>query len=102
MGATIAEILTDAIAVALVNPIPVIAVILLLLSPRGRSTAFAFVGGWLIGLSVVLALLVFVVPIETLAGNDRQPSPRAFVVRLLLGLALLFLAYREWQSRSEQ
>jgi len=101
IGATIAEILTDAVAVALINPIPVVAVILLLLSSGGRSTAFGFVAGWVIGLSAVLALLLFVVPFETIAGNDREPSTFASIVKLLLGLALLFLALRKWQSRSD-
>jgi hypothetical protein len=102
MGATLAEILTDAVAVALVNPIPVVTAILLLLSPRGRSTAFGFVAGWVIGLSAVLALLLFVVPIETIAGNGREPSLVASIVKLLLGLALLYLALRKWQTRSDQ
>ena len=100
MGAEIAEVLPGAVALALVNPISIVAIIVLHFSPRARSAAPAFLGGWVIGLSAVLALLLFVFPIENLVGSEREPSTLASAARLLLGLALLVLAFRRWQSRS--
>src|SRR5690349_11497656 len=88
----------SAIAVALVNPLAIAAVILLLFSPRAGSAA-AFLAGWLAGLVVILGLLLFVIPLDRAMGTEAAPSTLASVIRLLLGLFLLALAVRRWRSR---
>ena len=99
MGSTIAEVVPTAIAVLLVNPLPIMAVILMLFSPRATSTAPAFVAGWVIGLIAVFALLLFVVPLDNIAGAESNPSRLASIIRLLLGAMLLFLAFQRWRGR---
>lgn len=93
------EIVPIAVGLALVNPLPVMAVILLLFSPRAGAVAWAFVGGWLLGLVLMMAVLVFVVPAERLVGTSQNPSTLVSLIRVALGAALLVLAYRKWSSR---
>ncbi len=99
MGIYVTEILASAAGLALVNPLPVMAVIALLFSPRGGVTAPAFLLGWVAGLVGVLGLLTFVVSAERLAGDASEPSTLASVVRVGLGLLLLGLALKKWQGR---
>ncbi len=99
MGSVIAEVAPLALGLVLVNPLPVMLIILLLFSPGARTTAPAFVAGWGIGMAVVMVLLLFVIAPEHLAGTERNPSPFASIVRLVLGLVLLGLAVRRWRGR---
>jgi hypothetical protein len=55
--------------------------------------------GWVLGLVAIFGLLLFVATPEAITGNGREPSALASLVRLLLGTALLFLAFRKWRSR---
>ncbi|WP_448811633.1 GAP family protein [Agromyces bauzanensis] len=97
MGAVIGDILPLAVGIA-ISPIPIIAAILMLLSPRARHTSVGFMGGWVLGIAVavtVFTLLSTVLP-------DRDPDaakPVTGVIQLLLGAGLLFLALRQWRSR---
>ncbi|MFT4040078.1 MAG: GAP family protein [Thermomicrobiales bacterium] len=93
------EIVPIAVGLALVNPLPVMAVILLLFSPRAGAVAWAFVGGWLMGLVLMMAMLVFVVPAERLVGTEQDPTELVSIIRVALGAALLVLAYRKWNAR---
>jgi hypothetical protein len=101
MGSAIAEVAPTAIGMALINPLPIMAVILMLLSPRGKSTAPAFLAGWVLGMLVVFLLLLFVASPENIVGDDSDPSTLSSIVRLLLGVALLFLAFRKWRTRPQ-
>jgi threonine/homoserine/homoserine lactone efflux protein len=97
MGAVIGGILPEAVGIA-ISPIPVIAAILMLLSRRARSTSVGFLVGWLVG--VFVATLVFA--IAAAAVSTTAPSsgrPVLGVVQVLLGLLLLFLAFRQWRKR---
>ena len=85
----------------LANPFPVLAVILLLFSPRGGTTAPAFLIGWVAGLVVALVLLLYVVPTERFVGGSEDPSTLASVIRFGLGLLLLGLAAKQWGSRPQ-
>ena len=102
MGSAIAEVAPTAIGMALISPLPVMAVILMLLSPRGKSTAPAFLAGWVLGMLVVFGLLLFVVSPENLAGDDSEPSTLSSIVTLVLGSTLLFLAFRTWRTRPQE
>ena len=56
MGQAIGEILPLAVGVAL-SPIPIIAIILMLGTPRARSNGPAFALGWLVGLTLAMIML---------------------------------------------
>ena len=46
--------------VVALSPIPIVGVVLMLGTPRGRVNGPAFVAGWIAGLSILGALLLFV------------------------------------------
>lgn len=99
MGSAIAEVVPIALGLVLVNPLPVMAIILLLFSPRARSAAPAFVAGWVIGMLIAFGLFLFVLSPEELVGSERAPTTFSFIVQLLLGLLLLYLAVQRWRER---
>jgi threonine/homoserine/homoserine lactone efflux protein len=97
MGTAIGDIVPLAIGVAL-SPIPIIAVILMLFSKNARSTSLGFLFGWFLGVAVVATVVVFIAdPTEQATGGEA--SPLSATVHIVLGLLLLFLAYRSWQKR---
>jgi hypothetical protein len=57
MGEAIGQSLPLAVGVAL-SPVPIIAVVLMLTTPRARTNGPAFVLGWLLGLGVVGAVVL--------------------------------------------
>ena len=72
MNQVIGEILPLAVGIA-ISPIPIIAAILMLLSPRAKGTSVGFMIGWLAGIVVAIvlfSLLSSVIPPET---GDRSP-----------------------------
>ncbi|MEN0085182.1 MAG: GAP family protein [Leifsonia sp.] len=97
MGEAIAAVLPYAVGIA-ISPIPIIAAILMLLSPRARSTGVGFLIGWVVGIAVavtVFTLLSSLIP-EPASGSSQ---PIVGTIKLLLGLGLLLLALRQWRSR---
>lgn len=97
MGPAIGEILPLALGIA-ISPIPIIAAILMLLSPKARSTSMGFLVGWVLG--IVVAVVVFALLSSILPKDDSDaPTPIAGVIKLILGAGLLFLAVRQWRSR---
>lgn len=89
--------LTSAIAIA-ISPIPIIAVILMLMTPRATRLGVSFLLGWFLGIAVATtatALLSGIVPEPTTDGAQ----PVLGVIMLLLGAGLLFLGWRQWRSR---
>jgi hypothetical protein len=99
MGSVIGDILPQAIGVA-ISPLPIIAVILMLFSKRARSNGMAFMLGWIVALTMV-GSLVLVLANAGKISTGGTPSTLAYVIKLLLGLLFLFLAYRNWQKRPQ-
>jgi threonine/homoserine/homoserine lactone efflux protein len=92
----IGEILPLAVGIA-ISPIPIIAAILMLLSPRAKGSSVGFMIGWLAGIVVAIvlfSLLSSVVPQET-GGR----SPVAGVIKIILGVLLFVLAIQQWRAR---
>ena len=93
----IGEILPLAIGIA-ISPLPIIAVILMLTTPKARTNGPAFLAGWLLGLVVVAGLVLVV----TDAAGAAASSDRSRIVSLailVLGVVLLVLAWRQFKSR---
>lgn len=97
MPQAIGEVLPLAVGIA-ISPIPIIAAILMLLSPHARSTSVGFLLGWVLG--IVVAVVVFTLVSGLLPAEDPDASkPVAGVVKIILGVLLLLLAVRQWRSR---
>ena len=98
MGAVIGDLLPLAVGVA-ISPIPIIAVILMLLAP-GPWYSTGFLLGWVGAFGIVAATTLFTF-IAATAGVDSSSEPAAWVgwVKIVLGAVLLLLAFRQWQQR---
>ncbi|MGN6125289.1 MAG: GAP family protein [Humibacter sp.] len=97
MGPLIGTTLPLAIGIA-ISPVPVIAAILMLLSPKAKSTGVGFLLGWVIGITVavvVFTLLSSVLP----ASNPDATKPIIGVIDIVLGVLLLLIGIRQWRSR---
>jgi hypothetical protein len=97
MGEAIGQSLPLAVGVAL-SPVPIIAVVLLLTTPRARANGPAFVLGWLVGLGVAGAI---VLALAGPGGASEEGQPAAWVswLKLLLGLLLVLVAVRQFRGR---
>jgi hypothetical protein len=97
MNVVIGEILPLALGIA-VSPIPIIAAILMLLSPRAKGTSVGFLLGWVVG--IVVAVTVFTLLASALPENDDDDSnPTAGWIKIGLGVLLLLVAFKQWRGR---
>lgn len=96
MGQAIGDLLPSAVGVAL-SPVPIIAVILMLGTPRARTNGPAFAAGWIVGLGAVSVL------VATLASRasdaESETSTAVDVGKLAIGLLFLHMAVRQWRGR---
>jgi threonine/homoserine/homoserine lactone efflux protein len=99
LGQAIGGLLPSAIGVAL-SPVPIIAVILVLGTPKARSNGPAFALGWVGGLIVVSVVVLLV------AGGASNPNGGASTavnaIKLALGAVFLFMAAAQWQKRPKK
>ncbi|MET0716666.1 MAG: GAP family protein [Mycetocola sp.] len=97
MGTVVGEILPLAIGIAL-SPVPIIAAILMLLSPRARSSGVGFLVGWVLG--IVVAVVIFTLLSSMfLEGGSEGSQPVSGAIRIALGALMLLFAARTWRSR---
>ena len=92
LGEAIGNLLPAAIGVAL-SPIPIVAVILMLSTPRARSNGSAFAVGWVLGLLVVSNVVLVVA--SGADDPDSASSTTSSTVTLLLGVLFLVMAARQ-------
>jgi threonine/homoserine/homoserine lactone efflux protein len=97
MGPAIGELLPLALGIA-ISPIPIIAAILMLLSPKAKGTSVGFLLGWVLGILVVLIVFTLISNLIPESSPD-QVKPVAGTIKIVLGLGLLFLAVRQWRGR---
>lgn len=97
MGEVIGDILPLALGIT-ISPIPIIAAILLLLSPKAKGTSVGFLVGWILGILIVLAVFILLASVITPADPD-QPQPISGAIKLLLGALMLVLAIKQWRGR---
>lgn len=97
MGEAIGQVLPLGAGVAL-SPVPLIAVVLMLGTPRARATGPAFLVGWVAGLTLV-GFAVLLLAGSADVREDGAAGQGLSWVKLVLGLLLLFLAVRSWRDR---
>jgi threonine/homoserine/homoserine lactone efflux protein len=77
---------------------PIVAVVLMLVTPRGRLNGPAFLLGWVAGLAIV-GIVVLSVAGGANASEDEAPADWVSWLKLVLGILLLLLAVRQWRGR---
>lgn len=92
----IGDLLPSAVGVAL-SPVPIIAVILMLGTPKARTNGPAFALGWVVGLTVVSVVVVLLA--RGSDDPDSGASTTVSAVKLLLGLLFGVMALKQWQAR---
>jgi threonine/homoserine/homoserine lactone efflux protein len=97
MGAVIGDLLPLAVGVA-ISPIPIIAVILMLLAPKAGGTSTGFLVGWLVGIAGATTLFLLLAGILD-QSSSSEPSAASSWIKLALGALLLLLAAGQWRSR---
>jgi threonine/homoserine/homoserine lactone efflux protein len=83
--------------VVAIAPVPIIAVVLMLLSPRAGGTSAGFLVGWIAGTAGLTTAVVLLT-----GGNDRgggRSTTVASWAELVLGVLLLVLAGQQWRVR---
>ncbi|WP_406284930.1 GAP family protein [Streptomyces sp. NBC_00209] len=98
MGEAIGAMLTSAVGIA-ISPLPLIAVILMLATPKGRANGIAFTVGWVAGLAAVVAVVVA-------AGSGLQTEGEkpswAYWLKLALGALFVLMAWKQWRGRPRE
>jgi threonine/homoserine/homoserine lactone efflux protein len=92
----IGDLLPSAIGVAL-SPLPIIAVILMLGTPKARSNGPAFALGWIVGLVIVSVIVLLV------AGGADNPDSATSTginwIQVAVGALFLAMAAGQWRKR---
>lgn len=84
-----------ALGIAL-SPAPVLAVIVLLMTPRAKTSAPSFLSGWLLG---ILGVGTFVILLPGVVASHGGLSDATGIVKILLGMILLILIFPIWKKR---
>jgi threonine/homoserine/homoserine lactone efflux protein len=98
MWQAIGDLLPSAVGVAL-SPVPIIAVILMLGTPRARSNGPAFAVGWVLGLVIVSVVVVLLA-----SGSDDPDSGSSTAVdwiKVAIGALFLVMALGQWRKRPQ-
>ncbi len=72
MGQAIGGSLPLAVGIA-ISPIPIIAVVLMLTTPRARANGPAFLAGWVLGLGIVGAIVLALAGRRVRASRAARP-----------------------------
>lgn len=94
MSSAFIETIPQALAIA-VSPIPVAAIILVLMSRNGLSKSLFFVLGWFVGLIIFVKLVIAFFQGVDLNGESIVIP----LIKVCFGLVLLAVSFRMWQKR---
>ncbi|MER5966852.1 GAP family protein [Streptomyces sp. NPDC002057] len=100
MGDAIGQMLTSAIGIA-ISPLPLIAVILMLATPKGRANGMAFAAGWIVSVAAVVTVVVLAGSGADAAGDDG-PAAWTLWLKLALGTLFLLLGVKQWKDRPRE
>jgi threonine/homoserine/homoserine lactone efflux protein len=97
VGQAIGGMLPAAVGVA-ISPLPIVAVVLMLVSSRGRVNGLAFVLGWVAGIVAAGAILL-VIGSSVDLSTGGESADRSSWLKVGLGVLLLFVALRQFRGR---
>jgi threonine/homoserine/homoserine lactone efflux protein len=97
MGQAIGQVLSFGVGVAL-SPVPIVAVVLILASPRGRVNGPAFLVGWVLGIAA-LGTVILLISSGASASSQGAPATWVSILKIVLGVLLLLLAVKQWRGR---
>ncbi|MGW8882467.1 GAP family protein, partial [Streptomyces mirabilis] len=100
MGTVLGDVLGFAAGVA-VSPLPIIAIILVLATPRGRLNGPLFTVGWILGLTA-LGTVMLVIASPAGASAHNHPATWVGALKLALGVFLALFGARQWHRRPRE
>lgn len=101
VGDAVGQMLVSAVGIA-VSPLPLIAVILVLATPRGRANGLAFTAGWVGSLAVLVTVVVLVGSGGDASEGTGGPGRWTYWLKLALGIVFLVLGVRQWRGRPRE
>jgi hypothetical protein len=78
-----------------------VAVVLMLVTPRARANGPAFDIGWLAGL-VVVGAIALALASSADASENGEPATWVGVTKIVLGVLLLLVSAKQWRSRPHE
>jgi len=93
----VGQVLGEAAGV-LLSPLPIVAVILMLFTARSKANSLSFLLGWIVGLSVLGAIVLSVSSASDVT-SDSTASDSSGGVLIFLGALCLVVALRQWRKR---
>lgn len=94
----IGKMLPATMAIAL-TPIQIVAVVVVLGGPQGRTGGFGFLSGWLVALGALVTGAILL--IDKLGESGRTPTPLLHWLQLAAGFLLLVMAVRLWRRQKK-
>ena len=92
----IGHILPIALAVA-ISSVPIMATIVILLSPRAAQTALPFLIGWVLGMAATVTVFTLFAQAIPSPRSDRRPDTVIATIEITVGVALVVLALLDWR-----
>ncbi len=96
MAEVITSLFGNMIGVA-ISPLPIIAMILMLFSPKAKVNGLAFTVGWMVG----TLIWILVVSQVGMSASSDDASSGAWI-SIVFGVLFLFLAFKQWQGRPKE
>jgi threonine/homoserine/homoserine lactone efflux protein len=98
VNGVIGDLLPLTVGIA-ISPVPIIAVILMLLSPRAGGASLGYLLGWIAGIVLTTTVVALLVGATAESGDEAGPSTATAVILMLLGVGCLALAFGQWRAR---
>jgi hypothetical protein len=98
MGDAIGQILASAVGIA-ISPVPLIAMVLMLATPRGRVNGAAFTAVWVVALGVVVTVVLVSASGGRASTGGGAPASWTLWAKLGLGVLFLAMAVLQWRRR---
>ena len=92
----IGHVLPIALAVA-ISSVPIMATILILLSPKRGRSALPFLIGWVLGIAAVVSACTLFAQLIPTTRSSRRPETAIGIAEILVGLTLVVVGILAWR-----